>query len=277
MEKLGYLQQSNHSELNRKEILELARRSREGDPCAREQLFFSHLDQVAYFVNRFKTPGVDSDDLYQDACFGLIMAIDRFDPERGVLLKTYAAYWIKKMLNNTVLHQNTHIPMDPKEDIIYDLRKYHQIMEDYQLKHGRALTDNELAEKMHRSPANIRKLRSYHYRFSSLDVECIPELSDCIDKTAAYARIPACKASPSAEHEFLKTLHELEQPACSPMLTKREEEVLCRRIGVTETGEPETFAAISQTTGWSAETVRTDYHHAIYKLRKCTRDLFKVK
>lgn len=263
--------------MSRDEIIELARRSREGDPCAREQLFFSHLDQVEYFVSRFKNPGVHPDDLYQDACFGLIMAIDRFDPERGVLLKTYAAYWIQKMLKSTLLHQNTHIPMNPKEDIIYDLKKQEQITQDYHLKQGRAPTDNELAEKMHRKPSYIRKLRSYYYRFSSLNGRCCPEISDCSDNTAAYARIPACKASPSAEQEFMKTLHEIEYPFCSHILTKREEEILCRRIGVTEVGEPETFAAISQETGWSAETVRMDYHRAIRKLRKCTNDLFNVK
>lgn len=45
---------------------------------------------------------IDVDDLVQEGCFGLIEAIDRFDPERGTKFLTYAVWWIRKFMQETV-------------------------------------------------------------------------------------------------------------------------------------------------------------------------------
>ena len=71
------------------EIAELFRRL--PDPAARETLTTEFLPLAAYFARRFSGRGEPVDDLTQTASLGLLNAIDRFDPERGVPFSTYAA------------------------------------------------------------------------------------------------------------------------------------------------------------------------------------------
>ena len=70
---------------------ELFRRYREkGDEQAREQLVMNHLNLVRYLASKFKNRGEPLDDLVQVGTIGLIKAIDRFDPSRGLEFTTYA-------------------------------------------------------------------------------------------------------------------------------------------------------------------------------------------
>ena len=70
---------------------ELFRRYKEkGDEEAREQLIVSHLNLVRFLASKFKNRGEPLDDLIQVGTIGLIKAIDRFDPSRGLEFTTYA-------------------------------------------------------------------------------------------------------------------------------------------------------------------------------------------
>lgn len=70
---------------------ELFRRYKEeGDEEAREQLIVSHVNLVRYSAAKFKNRGEPLDDLIQVGTIGLIKAIDRFDPSRGLEFTTYA-------------------------------------------------------------------------------------------------------------------------------------------------------------------------------------------
>ncbi|MCA1840305.1 MAG: SigB/SigF/SigG family RNA polymerase sigma factor [Actinomycetota bacterium] len=60
------------------------------DPSLRDELVQLHMPLVEYLARRFKGRGEPIDDLTQVASMGLLKAIDRFDPERGVEFSTYA-------------------------------------------------------------------------------------------------------------------------------------------------------------------------------------------
>mgnify|MGYP000703651058 CR=1 FL=1 len=57
---------------------------------AREQLVMSHMNLVRFLANKFKNRGEPLDDLMQVGYLGLLKAIDRFDPDRGLEFTTYA-------------------------------------------------------------------------------------------------------------------------------------------------------------------------------------------
>lgn len=61
-----------------------------GDEEARDQLIVSHLNLARFLASKFKNRGEPLDDLVQVGTIGLIKAIDRFDPERGLEFTTYA-------------------------------------------------------------------------------------------------------------------------------------------------------------------------------------------
>lgn len=62
----------------------------EGDMDAREKLVMSHLNLVRFLANKFKNRGEPLDDLVQVGYLGLLKAIDRFDPSRGLEFTTFA-------------------------------------------------------------------------------------------------------------------------------------------------------------------------------------------
>lgn len=69
----------------------LARRWQSGDARARDELLARLMPMAERIARRYASSTHDLDDLEQVARIGLLKAIDRFEPERGVLLSTYAA------------------------------------------------------------------------------------------------------------------------------------------------------------------------------------------
>lgn len=76
---------------DKKVTRELFRRYKEeGDEEARNQLVVNHLNLVRYLASKFANRGEQLEDLIQVGTIGLIKAIDRFDPNRGLEFTTYA-------------------------------------------------------------------------------------------------------------------------------------------------------------------------------------------
>ncbi len=64
------------------------------DPVKRDQLVNAHLPLAEYLARRFANRGEPLEDLVQVASLGLVKAVDRFDPSRGVEFSTYATHTI---------------------------------------------------------------------------------------------------------------------------------------------------------------------------------------
>jgi DNA-directed RNA polymerase sigma subunit (sigma70/sigma32) len=72
----------------------LARAARAGNVAARSELIQLSLRLVALRVRNLRVGAAGVDDALQGGVIGLISAIDRFDPDRGIRLATYAWPWI---------------------------------------------------------------------------------------------------------------------------------------------------------------------------------------
>jgi RNA polymerase sigma-B factor len=75
---------------NRRQQRLLRRHARFGDPAARAELFERFQPLAHSLARRYHRPGEPMDDLAQVAGIGLLKALDRFDPERGVEFSTFA-------------------------------------------------------------------------------------------------------------------------------------------------------------------------------------------
>ena len=75
--------------LKNDEMMELLRRTKQGDMAARERLIRGNLRLVLSVIQRFSSRGENADDLFQVGCIGLIKAIDHFDPAQPVRFSTY--------------------------------------------------------------------------------------------------------------------------------------------------------------------------------------------
>src|SRR5881398_1475436 len=60
------------------------------DPALRDELIEAHLGLAEYLARRFANRGEPLDDLVQVASLGLVKAVERFDPARGLEFTTFA-------------------------------------------------------------------------------------------------------------------------------------------------------------------------------------------
>src|SRR6476469_9155692 len=93
----------NNLQLSPIEEGELTRRWRAGDDRAGAQLVHGSLRQVVSIAHEYRRWGVPVEDLIQQGCIGLLKAAQRFDPDQGICLRTYAAYWIRAELRDFVV------------------------------------------------------------------------------------------------------------------------------------------------------------------------------
>jgi RNA polymerase sigma-32 factor len=90
--------------LSQEEETTFARRWREhGDRDAAYRLVTSHLRLVAKIAMRYRGYGLPIADIVSEGNLGLMQAVRRFDPERGIRLATYAMWWIKATIQEYVL------------------------------------------------------------------------------------------------------------------------------------------------------------------------------
>ena len=82
----------------------LARKFRaENDVEAARQLVLSHLRLVVAIARGYMGYGLPHGDLIQEGNIGLMKAVKRFDPERGVRLVSFAVHWIRAEIHEFVL------------------------------------------------------------------------------------------------------------------------------------------------------------------------------
>src|SRR5690348_14414107 len=83
---------------------ELGRRLRSTeDLTAASELVLSHLRLVVSIARNYMGYGLPQSDLVQEGNLGLMKAVKRFDPERGVRLASFAIHWIKAEIHEYIL------------------------------------------------------------------------------------------------------------------------------------------------------------------------------
>lgn len=253
-------------------VLFLAKQAAEGDASAREKLILMHLPLVEILVSKYINPGLDWDDLYQEGCYGLIIAIDRFDYTRNIRLDTYATHWIEGYIRRATIQQNPMKPIAPKENLYYSLSKYCGAYSDLCIKLNRQPSYKEIADRIGIDEAKTRKLSLYLYFFYSLNTI----VSDDLDKEVPLIdtfKVPLGVTNSAEDEYFRREMSDFNPENWGVALTKRERMVVSRHLGFTPSGYPERYAEISADTGWSMETLRRDFIVAIDKFRQKFSDL----
>jgi RNA polymerase sigma-32 factor len=90
--------------LSREEETSLAEKLyHNGDLEAARQLVVSHLRFVVHIARSYSGYGLNQGDLIQEGNVGLMKAVKRFDPNRGVRLVSFAVHWIKAEIHEYIL------------------------------------------------------------------------------------------------------------------------------------------------------------------------------
>jgi RNA polymerase primary sigma factor len=164
----SYLQQIGQIALltPAKEV-ELARRIRKGDREACKTMVLANLRLVVKIAHDYASFGLPLSDLVSEGNIGLMKAVERFDPDKGGKLSTYAAWWIKQSIKRALANQSKTIRL-PVHMVDKIARMRRTAMELSEIL-GREPNDTELGAELGLSPGKVAHIKSVSVRPASLD------------------------------------------------------------------------------------------------------------
>jgi len=153
--------------LTAEEELALSERIKKGDPEARSHMIRANLRLVVKIAQDYANYGMPVTDLISEGNIGLMKAVERFDPEKGGKLSTYAAWWIKQSIKRALANQSKTIRLPVHMvDKIAKMRRISTMLTEVM---GREPTDEELADEIGVPRRKLAMLRQASHRPTSLD------------------------------------------------------------------------------------------------------------
>lgn len=224
------------------EALELARRFREGDAHAGEQLVAAHLYVVLQVALRLSVHAEHALDVVQEGNGGLLDALHRFDPDRGVPFSVYSRYWARaRMLAYVSTYRRLVQPGRPTRRL---LTKILQEV-DARRARGDATDDAAVAEALGVTVEAIE-----HARTSVPLPDHQYDAADGLDQVAAFTPDPETLAS---RHEISQRVSEAMVSFADTLENERDEVLFFERVA---SDEPVSLADLGRRFGVSRERMR---------------------
>ncbi|MDP2498392.1 MAG: RNA polymerase sigma factor RpoD/SigA [Candidatus Palauibacterales bacterium] len=247
---------------DREEEQRIARRAREGDRQAAERLVTANLRFVISYVKKYQGRGLSLAELVCIGNKGLLKAVKKFDPDKGVKFISYAVWWIRQTVLQALAEEtrSVRIPLNQNSNLVKLSRTKTRLTQEL----GRSPTDRELAEEMDESVETIRTLR----RVASAELSLDAPLDDSDRDSASFGeRFAGSDESEiegdveaQARREFLERMFDR-------YLTERERKILMLYYGLDD-GEERTLEQIGELLGVTRERIRQIRNRAFDKLRQ---------
>ena len=236
------------------------------DNSAAEKLVASHLRLVVSVAYDFKNYGLPVSDLIASGNMGLMQALQKFDPERGFRFSTYAMFWIKAEIYETILNNWSIVKLGNSANqkrVFFNLTR---------AKRALGIMDNNLndeqtkqiAEYLSVPESDVERMST---RMSARDVSLNAPLNTDSDSKDILSNMADTKINieDSLEQlEFKRRGYELLQKHLAS-LPERDQEILkARRLS----DPAATLEALSQKYGISRERVRQIEERAFNKLKE---------
>lgn len=128
------------------------------DPQAREQLIIHYAPLVKYVAGRVAMglpPSIDPEDLHSYGIFGLVDAVEKFEPDRGVKFETYAIARIRGAMFDGLREQDW-VPRTVRQKA----RRLERAVAELEARLGRSATDAEICAALDMTPDEYAELLS---------------------------------------------------------------------------------------------------------------------
>ena len=264
-EEMGaYLKKVNsYKSLDSAEEKEIARKAKNGDKEAKKILVQSNLKLVLTIARKAihvsKLPMVD---LIQEGNLGLMIAVEKFNPDLGYRFSTYASWWIKQAMFKAISEQShcMKIPVYIQET----LSKFSKVKAEMERAYNCQVTNKDVAQKMNLEPEKVDTyLSAYTTTVSiegSFDAKNGSELN-----VADVLEDETTSVEASIQYEELKK----EIANVVSTLKEREQSVIKMRFGL-ENFARTTLEDIGKMFGVTKECIRQTEMRALNKLRGCS-------
>ena len=249
--------------LTEREEVELATRLRdEGDVEAARRLVMSHLRLVVAIARGYLGYGLPHADLIQEGNIGLMKAVKRFDPTRGVRLVSFAMHWIKAEIHEYILKNWRLVKIattKAQRKLFFNLRGLKQDTGALNRDEVRAI-----ALQLGVKPEEVVEMET---RLSGRDIQLEGGNDDDDERFAPIAYLPDPHAEPSEVLEQAQLARLQDEGLCDALasLDDRSRAIIQRRW-LTE-GDTATLHELAAEYGVSAERIRQIEAKAMQKMR----------
>jgi RNA polymerase primary sigma factor len=244
-----------------KEERALARRARTGDREAAERLVTANLRFVISYVKKYQGRGLGLAELVCIGNEGLLKAVKKFDPDKGVKFISYAVWWIRQTVLQALAEQtrSVRIPLNQNSNLVKLSRTETALTQTL----GRSPTDQEIAEEMSEPVETIRALRRVAASELSLDA---PIDRGDRDSASFGERFSGAESDDIEEEVESQARREFLDRMFEKYLTERERKILYLYYGLDD-GEERTLEEIGSLLGVTRERIRQIRNRAFEKLR----------
>jgi RNA polymerase primary sigma factor len=240
----------------------LAHRARAGDRESAERLVTANLRFVISYVKKYQGRGLGLAELVCIGNEGLLKAVKKFDPDKGVKFISYAVWWIRQTVLQALAEQtrSVRIPLNQNSNLVRLSRVDTALTQQL----GRSPTDEEIADEMGEPVDTIRALRRVAASELSLDAPLDRGDRDSASFGERFAGVESDhieeEVESQARREFMERMFE-------KYLTERERKILYLYYGLDE-GEERTLEEIGSMLGVTRERIRQIRNRAFEKLRE---------
>ena len=262
--------------LSHAEEQSLARRFREQDDLeAARRLVTSHLRLVIAIARGYLGYGLPHADLIQEGNIGLMKAVKRFDPDRGVRLVSFAMHWIKAEIHEYILKNWRMVKIattKAQRKLFFNLRSIKaSLAQDASSPQGfNTLGAGEVtavAKQLGVKPEEVVEMET---RLTGADVSLEPVSDDDDDSYAPIAYLTADRSvEPSAvlERKEYDRLQDEGLTVALASLDERSRAIVQRRWLVADGEEAATLHELAAEYGVSAERIRQIEVKAMQKMK----------
>jgi RNA polymerase sigma factor (sigma-70 family) len=200
------------------------------------------------------TTSLDDDDLFQEACLGLIRAAQKFDTSKGFKFSTYATWWLRQSVGRAVADKGTTIRLPVH--ICERLNKLRAFRARVNAETGTDPSAGQISRALGLTLSQVEELKGVE-AMVCVSIESMSEE----EEFAAVSRDPS-----SDEYEVLREVDANVANRLLAALSEREAGILRRRLGL-DGDPPRTLEAIGDDLGLTRERVRQIESQAKKRIR----------
>lgn len=239
------------------------RLKKSNDLEAAKTLILSHLKLVTKVARGYSGYGLSQSDLVQEGNIGLMKAVKRFDPERGVRLVSFAIYWIKAEIQEYIVKNWRLVKTattKAQRKLFFNLRSMKKTLQPLK-------TDeiNSIAKELNVKPEDVREME---YRFNGNEISLdygSEESEDDVYRPIAYLKDEA--PEPSEQMEIDQSENNSLSSLKKALLSLDERSRLILEERWLKDKEASTLHELADKLGVSAERIRQIEQSAMKKIK----------